>query len=92
MSLIRSAILRASSERCRQCSGSFKADAGVWAFIRLVIGKLGRKIILVLRLRHRLRLLNGFRVVQGVSDRGLRGLHSRTDPGRARGRGFLLAR
>ena len=34
MSLIRSAILRASSERCRQCSGSFKADAGVWAFIR----------------------------------------------------------
>ena len=39
------------------------------------------KIILVLRLRGRLRLLNGFRVVQGVSDRGLRGPHSRTDPG-----------
>jgi hypothetical protein len=32
----------------------------------------------------------GFRVVWGVSDRGLRGPHSRSDPGRARGRVFLF--
>jgi hypothetical protein len=36
MLLIRSAILRASSARCRQCSGPLKTDAGVWAFIRLL--------------------------------------------------------
>ena len=34
----------------------------------------------------------GFRVVWGLLDRGLRGPHSRSDPGRARGRVFLLAR
>ena len=33
---LRSAILRASSARCRQCSGSLKTDAGAWAFIRLL--------------------------------------------------------
>src|SRR5207342_2048832 len=36
MLLIRSAILRASPARCRQCSGPLKTDAGVWAFIRLL--------------------------------------------------------
>ena len=35
---LRAAILRASSARCRQCSGSSKTGAGVWAFIRLVAG------------------------------------------------------